>query len=167
MKTERPEIALLRHQAESIHRRVRSNLEGMTQAESLVNPEPAGNNANWVLGHLVKIYDRALVNMGEEPVMPEGALDRYVQGSPPLQDPAEALELMDLLKAWDESSERIDKALQSLSPEKMERQGQYYSRSRETTTLGRYLSVLMFHQAYHSGQLGLLRRIAGKEGAVP
>jgi uncharacterized damage-inducible protein DinB len=28
------------------------------------------------------------------------------------------------------------------------------------------LSLVMFHQAYHVGQSGLLRRIAGKEGKI-
>ncbi len=33
-------------------------------------------------------------------------------------------------------------------------------------TVGSLLAVVMFHQAYHSGQLGILRRIAGESGAI-
>jgi len=33
-------------------------------------------------------------------------------------------------------------------------------------SLGSKLAVLQFHEAYHAGQLGLLRRIAGKKGAI-
>jgi hypothetical protein len=33
-------------------------------------------------------------------------------------------------------------------------------------TLRSLLTTVLFHQAYHSGQTGLLRRIAGKEGAI-
>ena len=105
--------------------------------------------------------------MGEQRVMPNGALDRYAQGTKPLEDPAEATDLGELLEAWNASHERVDRALSSLSPELLGRQGKYFSRRPEPTTLGRYLSEILFHQAYHSGQLGLLRRIAGKEGAVP
>jgi uncharacterized damage-inducible protein DinB len=33
-------------------------------------------------------------------------------------------------------------------------------------TLGSLLAVALFHQAYHAGQLGILRRIAGESGAI-
>jgi len=33
-------------------------------------------------------------------------------------------------------------------------------------SLAAKLAGLQFHEAYHAGQLGLLRRIAGKKGAI-
>ncbi|MFN2513071.1 MAG: hypothetical protein ABR568_16820 [Pyrinomonadaceae bacterium] len=33
-------------------------------------------------------------------------------------------------------------------------------------TVGETLFVLQFHEAYHAGQTGLLRRMAGHEGAI-
>jgi uncharacterized damage-inducible protein DinB len=33
-------------------------------------------------------------------------------------------------------------------------------------TVRSLLATVFFHQAYHVGQTGLLRRIAGKEGAI-
>ena len=33
--------------------------------------------------------------------------------------------------------------------------------------LARSLAQLQWHECYHVGQLGLLRRIVGKEGAIP
>jgi hypothetical protein len=33
-------------------------------------------------------------------------------------------------------------------------------------SIGDALSRLNFHESYHAGQIGLLRRIAGKEGAI-
>jgi uncharacterized damage-inducible protein DinB len=36
-----------------------------------------------------------------------------------------------------------------------------------TETVRSLLGTILFHQAYHSGQTGLLRRIAGKPGAIP
>ena len=33
-------------------------------------------------------------------------------------------------------------------------------------TVGTLLSILMFHQAGHTGQTTVLRRIAGKQGAI-
>ena len=36
----------------------------------------------------------------------------------------------------------------------------------EKDTLGWRLAFLQFHEAYHAGQLGLLRRLLGKDGAI-
>jgi hypothetical protein len=33
-------------------------------------------------------------------------------------------------------------------------------------TLGDKLGFLQFHEAYHAGQIGLLRRLVGKEGKI-
>jgi len=33
-------------------------------------------------------------------------------------------------------------------------------------TVRTLLTTIMFHQAYHAGQTAVLRRIAGKEGAI-
>ena len=33
-------------------------------------------------------------------------------------------------------------------------------------TVGETLFVLQFHEAYHAGQTGLLRRMAGHDGAI-
>ncbi|MCH9008517.1 hypothetical protein IIA29_11025 [candidate division KSB1 bacterium] len=36
----------------------------------------------------------------------------------------------------------------------------------EKETVGEKLSFLHFHETYHLGQIGLLRRLAGKEGVI-
>lgn len=33
-------------------------------------------------------------------------------------------------------------------------------------TMGSLLAAVLFHQAYHAGQLGILRRIAGESVAI-
>lgn len=162
-----PETAVYRHQAEVIHRRVRRNLEGFSHDESLEQPKPAGHSANWVLGHLIEVYERTLSRLGQERILPEGALDYYRQGSAPVEEPAQALDLAELLNAWDEACRRIDTGLRGLTAAELDKKDNYFKRDPEPTTLRKYLDVILFHQAYHSGQLGLLRRLGGKEGAVP
>ena len=41
-----------------------------------------------------------------------------------------------------------------------------YNRPPLTGSLGDALVRLHYHEGYHNGQIGLLRRIAGKEGAI-
>jgi hypothetical protein len=51
------EIEVFRNNARTTHKAVRLNVEGLTQEDSLAQLTPAGNCLNWVVGHLVCIYD--------------------------------------------------------------------------------------------------------------
>src|SRR6185312_1689326 len=114
------EIEVFRHSARAIHKIVRLNTAGVTQAESLIQPRPAGNCLNWVVGHWLCIYAHTLPLLGERPVMDERVLQRYDRGSAPIVDAAEARELSDLLKAWDETAERMDAGLAALTLEALD-----------------------------------------------
>lgn len=50
---------LLAHQFGLVYQTAATNLEGMTREHSLVQPEPGGNCANWILGHLVRVQNGA------------------------------------------------------------------------------------------------------------
>lgn len=160
------EIEVFRHQAQATHEVLRLNVAGVSQEESLIQPHPGGNCLNWVVGHLVCIYDKTLPLLGQEPVMEKGALKRYDRGAPPLQDPSEALELQELMAAWSEATRRIDAGLAGLTPEALDRPAPRSPGNDPKETVRSLLAVTLFHQAYHTGQAGILRRIAGKEGAI-
>ena len=160
------EVEVFRHQARMIHGVVRTNVDGVTQEESLIQPQPEGNCLNWVVGHLVCIYGKALPLLGQEPVMEESALKRYDRGAPPLSDPANALEIRDLMTAWDETTRRVDTGLTGLTSEVLDRPAPHSPSGNPNETVRTLLTTIFFHQAYHAGQTGVLRRIAGKEGAI-
>lgn len=160
------EVEVFRHQVRTVRDVVRLNLDGLTHEESLIQPRPAGNCLNWVLGHLLCVYTDTLPMLGQEPVMKEGALKRYARGTPPLRDPAEALDFRRLMAAWDQTTERIDAGLASLTPEVLDRPAPYSPGNDPDETVRSLLTLTCFHQAYHAGQTALLRRIAGKEGAI-
>lgn len=94
------EVEVLRHNARTTHKVVRLNVDGLTHDESLSQPRLAGNCLNWVVGHLLWIYDEMLPMLGQEPAMEMGALKRYARGTRPLRDSAEALTLRELMTAW-------------------------------------------------------------------
>ena len=161
------EIEVFRKQVQMAHAVVRMNTEGVTHEESLIQPRPNGNCLNFVLGHLLNVYDQALPLLGQEPVL-GSATGRYKRGSPPLTDAAEALPFGELLAAWDTASERFGAGLGTLTPEAMERPMPGPNSGGELTeTVRSLLATILFHQAYHAGQTGVLRRIAGKRGAIP
>lgn len=160
------EVEVLRHQARTIHRVVRLNLEGISHEESLIQPQPAGNCLNWVIGHLVVAYQLVFPLLGQEPVISEERLKPYERHSSPLNDRAEALPLQELLAAFDNASERVDAGLRSLAPGSLDEPAPFSSVDNPKETVRSLLASISFHQAYHAGQTGLLRRIAGKPGAI-
>lgn len=160
------ELALFRHQAGLVRYVVAANADGLTHEESLVQPRPAGNCPNWVMGHLLQVYNEALGLLGQEPVMEAAALERYARGAPPIRDAAEAREFGELLGAWEEAVARIDAGLAELDPEMLDQPAPASPENNPEETIRTLLSTILFHQTYHAGQLGLLRRLVGREGAI-
>jgi hypothetical protein len=160
------EIATLRHQAGLIHKVVHINVAGVTQQESLINPKPEGNCLNWVVGHLVCIYNKVMPLLGQKALPEADRLKRYDRGSAPVRNASEAMELSELLSIWDEASQRVDDGLSSLTPEMLDARASFSPTNDPNETVRSLVSTILFHQAYHSGQLGVLRRIAGKPGAI-
>jgi uncharacterized damage-inducible protein DinB len=159
-------IEVLRGQAAAIRGALHRNVDDLTHAESLNSPQPGGNCLNWVLGHLGCINEATLGVLGQPAVLGEAAFARYQRGSAELHEAGEAMPLEKLLSAWDEQWARIDKGLAAMTAEKMEAPAPWTPRNRSDETVGSLLTALLFHQAYHTGQTGLLRRMAGHEGAI-
>jgi uncharacterized damage-inducible protein DinB len=161
------ELDIFRRQAGGVSRTVKINLAGITHEESLIQPEPGGNCVNWVLGHLLSIYNQALPLLGQQPVLDEATIKRYARGSDAIIDPAQARRFEELMAAWDETVKRVDAGLAGLTPEALDRPAPQGSGPSEPGDKVRdTLSVLMFHQGYHAGQTGVLRRLVGKAGAI-
>ena len=142
------------------HYAIGVNARDLTHQESLIGPQPGGNCANWVLGHIVQTRGAILSLLGEQPVWDAAQGERYKRGSAQVVgDAAGTRPFPEILEALDRSQERL---LAGLSRIKDSDLG-----SAETKgSLAAKLAGLQFHEAYHAGQLGLLRRIAGKKGAI-
>ncbi|MFQ5510275.1 MAG: DinB family protein [Candidatus Krumholzibacteriia bacterium] len=136
-----------------------ANVDGVSNAESLVQPEKHGNCLNWVMGHIVAYRNEVLKVLGEEPVMSETDVERYKRGSEPITCEGSSTPLDRLLDDFDTSQERLNRALENISEETL-------NRKMGEETVASALGGLQFHEAYHVGQLGVLRRIVGKSGAI-
>jgi uncharacterized damage-inducible protein DinB len=97
--------------------------------------------------------------LGEQPVWSAAQAERYKRGSAPVKDGSDARKFEEILADFTTSQERIRAGLGRLKDEDL-------SRKNGDQELGEALHFLHFHEAYHIGQIGLLRRIAGKEGAI-
>ena len=159
------EIEVFRHIALATHSVFKLTVDGLTQEDSLIQPKPAGNCLNWVVGHLLCVYDQMLPLLGQASVMQPGALKRYERGSAPIKSASEAMELSYLLTGIEEAVARMDAGLQGLSEETMDSPAPFSPTGRPETVRS-LVSLILFHQAYHTGQAGMLRRLAGKNGAI-
>jgi len=66
------------------------NLDGLTPEQSLAQPSPGGNCANWILGHLMNVHNGVMSLIGEKPVWESGQLERA--GTEPITGPAKAID---------------------------------------------------------------------------
>jgi uncharacterized damage-inducible protein DinB len=160
------EVEIFRQNARTTDQVVRMNLEGITHEESLLQPQPAGNCLNWVFGHLLCVYNDVLPLLHQQPVWPKERLKRYGRGTPPLQNAVEANDLREMMEAWQTAIERFETGLASLTPQELDAPAPFSPNQNSNETVRSLLGLVAFHQSYHAGQTGMLRRLMGKSGAV-
>lgn len=142
------------------------NVQDISDADSLLQPQPAGNCMNWILGHLLAIYSKTLPMFGAQAVIGMDRLKRYDRGSLPITDSNEAIPFAELVSAWNETCNRVEAGLSRLPDDMLLQPVADSPTGNPKETVHSLLFTVMFHQAYHSGQLGVLRRVAGKGGAI-
>jgi uncharacterized damage-inducible protein DinB len=157
------EIAL--QQLQFCRATVKANLGGITHEESLRQPTPAGNCANWILGHLVATRSNFLRVFGSEPVWSEAERARYDRHAPPITNGRDAKPIDEIWKAFEATQERLERAVSALTPERLRERSPFSPSNDPKETLGSMLATLGFHDAYHAGQTGVLRRLIGKPPA--
>ena len=131
---------------------VKVNIDGITQEESLVSPALGGNCINWVLGHIIVTRDELLAELGCEKLCNEKITNTYISGSPPLNE-GDAENITILTKLFEKSQNIITEHIGNLSPDN--------DIEKIKTCAG-----FAFHEAYHTGQLGILRRMLGKKSNI-
>jgi uncharacterized damage-inducible protein DinB len=146
--------------AERNYQVIKMQADGLTNEESLIQPPFRGNCLNWVLGHILYFRGRQLKVLGDTADWPE-QIQRYSQESEPVVGPVQdVLSLAQLLSQLDQSQERIMARLRDISEDYFDDAlGNRGSR-------GEVLAQLQRHEAYHTGQLELLRQLAGKNDKV-
>ncbi len=145
---------------------INKNLQDLTQEDSLVQPENGGNCLNWVLGHIIVARGATLVLAGTTPTLTGENLAIYRRGSHP--EGTEGFVDLATLRGWlSDTQQQLIPALAALSEEDLNSLvPEERRRPPLTGSIAEGLIRLQFHEAYHNGQIGLLRRIAGREGAI-
>ncbi|MGE5179748.1 MAG: DinB family protein [Bacteroidota bacterium] len=139
-----------------------ANLSGVTHEQSLAQPAPGGNCANWILGHLTNVQNGIMGLIGEKPVWESEQLRRA--GFEPITGPSKAIDWDTLRERFLGSKERCLAAVSRLSDQALAEAVPHPFGG--TCSRAELLNTLAFHQTYHAGQLALARRVAGLEGVI-
>ena len=144
---------------------LKANVGDISQEESLISPNPTGNCINWVLGHIVVYRCHLLSGLGAQPVWDKADYTNYERHEAPLKDSANARPVTELWTALDETLQRLKDAISTLTPERLAELATFIQEDEPGGTIETALTVFAFHDAYHSGQTGVLRRIIGRPPA--
>jgi uncharacterized damage-inducible protein DinB len=154
--------ALLAHQLRVLHAVAARNLEGMSAEDSLVQPPGGGNCANWILGHLVNVQNDLASILGVAPVWETPELERA--GPEPITTAEDSVPWNALVDRFAASEDRYAEALDAFTDEQLAEV--IPTDAFGDTPRGILLATVLFHQAYHAGQLATARRLVGRAGAI-
>ena len=136
-------------------------LVGDFTAEDWQVRDAVGHDPRWLVGHLAATRQGVLRILGLEPR--EQAWEVcFRRGTSPADLPA-ALELAPILETFFDAQARMAAVWDGLSPEALAKP---FVRTLPdgSQTVGDAFRFLAWHEAYHLGQLAMLRRLAGKPG---
>jgi hypothetical protein len=161
MQTTYPQILieLYKNNHDIIHKQ----LDGISHEESLLQLPFRGNCMNWVIGHILGIRGDALEQMGLPGTFNDAEEKLYGYGSDPITCPDNACSLDELVSRLDESLKRVIAGLETLYLEGQMSPTQIW---RGPMPLITALGYIQWHESYHTGQLELLRQLAGKNDKV-
>lgn len=147
---------------------IEANFSGVSHEESLKAPAGGGNCMNWIAGHILSTRDIILKQLGEEPVLSEKDTVPYQRGAQAMKSEDRCISLERLQEGLKKSSEILLEKLNGLSDADLSEalDPSAFPLPVETPTRGLLLTLFLFHESYHAGQLGLCRRGLGKEGIL-
>ncbi len=145
---------------------INRNLMDVSQEESLVRPAAGGNCLNWVLGHVVLYRGMMQKMIGQSPIFSAYDSKPYERGSQP-QGTEHYLDLATLRGMLADAHQQLIPALFVMTEQQLAAHvPEEFNRPPLAGPIEQALARLSCHESYHAGQIGLLRRIAGKEGAI-
>ncbi|MGB7339722.1 MAG: DinB family protein [Phototrophicaceae bacterium] len=144
------------------HSIVLQQLDGLSNEDMLRQPQPRGNCANWVLGHIIASR-HSMTRLFDKPfVWDQATIKLYNYGSDPITS-AESphIPLEALLEAYETSKVSLLECLEQATDADLEK-----VINDQGTTANDRISFMIWHESYHSGQFEYLRQLADKNDKV-
>ncbi|MCP4291666.1 MAG: DinB family protein [bacterium] len=147
-----------------------ATLKDISEEAALFHPQPGGNCMNWIAGHLTRTRGNTLEVLHQELPFEMGKYDRYKRAAEPLTDsdnPDSGILTMDEIQSdFFACKSPLLAGLDALTPEQSAAPAPFSPFDNKEETVGSLLAALLFHESYHIGQLGLLRRLVGADGII-
>ena len=145
---------------------VEMNTGDVSHEESLVTPPKGGSCLNQVLGHITRTRNMALGTMGQRSPYPMEEFDPYDDRTGVPFSRERALPFDELRRRYQAMQEPLVRIIEGMSPETLASKPPRKFTGDPNETVGSNLATLVFHECYHVGQTGVLRRVAGKPGVI-
>jgi hypothetical protein len=121
--------------------------------------DPAGHGPCWIVGHLARMRTRTQILVGLQPATPAWAA--WFDRGTSLADVPADLDPRELVAAFHAAQAALVARWDAVTAQDLARPlGRTLPGGADTVAGG--LAFHAWHEAYHLGQLGLLRRLAGK-----
>jgi len=129
---------------------VSQGIEDISHKDSLTSPPGDGNPANWILGHIITSRCNILALLENDPPWDYTRCKPYLPDSEPLS-PDDKVEDIEIMKGLlDETQTSLIGAIQELTEEKI-------NQNHGKNTLGEDLAGYAIHEAFHAGELGIIK----------
>lgn len=143
-----------------------ANTEGFTHEDSLRQP-PAGNCLNWIVGHIVATRQHIVGLLGGRPLWTKEEMPRYDRRSDAILGEGPGVLRFDRIRAdLDRTQELMRAAWKTIDAGRLAAPLPPDQNPFQLETVGEMLAAFAFHESYHAGQCGVLRRLLGKDGAI-
>ncbi|HEY5219275.1 MAG TPA: DinB family protein [Gemmatimonadaceae bacterium] len=138
-------------------RLLRNCLQGMTDEQSLGRPDDRANSAIWVAVHMTRSRYGLLKRLGVELANP---LPPHVIAAKSIDEVTEWPPVADVVSAWNAAARALESRISAVTAAELDAPVDVKFPVHEQTNFGA-LVFLTQHDAYHLGQLSLLRKQAG------
>ncbi len=151
------------------HKILLANLADISHDDSLRCAGETANGINWLAGHILGARGRMAARIGAGgPFLNDEESAFYGKGSQPIRmgDPCAPLER--IVEGLKESAEKILARLETLTDAELavEIDRKLFPIPPEKPTVGASVMFLIFHESYHNGQIGIVRRAIGKASGI-
>jgi len=117
-------------------------------------------------GHIVDSRGATLEVLGQERPFPADKYARYVRGSDEVVGAEGTVPLSEMVADFAATADGLKAGLAALTSVRLVEKAPFSPMNDEKETIGSLMAGMAFHEAYHCGQLGVLRRMAGAEGII-
>lgn len=140
-------------------------IKPLNQDDWFFKPKGGGNDAHWNLGHLVRQRSDLLIEAGID-------IKRYEwehffkYGNEPKEE-RRVVQPEELIKSFNDREQLISKHLSKIDGSTLlpKEEGEWEIWS-EINTLSDMMQFYLFHEGYHMGQIGYVRRMLGNKRVV-